>query len=483
MDRLRRKFSKLKNKSNPTSDGSVYKKHGKNDDQTYLDTKNGEIFSITSSIDYIAEELFAIAKKSSHTIRLSKLHDDLLHLKVFITKKFKENSEELVDSNRQISVLKRQLNKQSVDFDLDPESSLNTRYNRSFASDRSMADSTSHHSLWSPNSIILSSSLTTPTFRRRLAETSMSDINHSSVIQEHFVYLYQQLCSNCSKCSCYQSFIRNQIELEYLSICSYNEQIKSENDCLQRLLADCKHAYEQQYVLFSQYEQYLIEYEQCIQIQYELIKALQQFVDRYQISFDQRKHTINTHDDHLYLKPIELITKGARYETNDSGLYQTISLLQEQCQRHISQLPKRAQLFSYSHEQFHPPPNISGVVDVADLEISILLVDLLTLKHENNELRWTNDRFIRETKLYKSRLAVLELTNRYFDKNFVIEDSSNELIQREKALRLYVYRLSDLLQTTSNQLEERQTYYETLVRQLKVQHKELVAHIRQNDHK
>lgn len=147
-------------------------------------------------------------------------------------------------------------------------------------------------------------------------------------------------------------------------------------------------------------------------------------------------------------------------------------------------MPKRAQLFSYSHEQFHPPPNVSGVVDVADLEISILLVDLLTLKHENNELRWTNDRFIREKKLYKSRLAVLELTNKYFDENTVIDDSPNdELIQREKALRLYVYRLSDLLQTTSNQLEERQAYYETLVRQLKVRHKEFIAHIRQNDNK
>ncbi|CAF1587052.1 unnamed protein product, partial [Rotaria sordida] len=38
-----------------------------------------------------------------------------------------------------------------------------------------------------------------------------------------------------------------------------------------------------------------------------------------------------------------------------------------------------------------PPPNISGIVDIADLEISILLVDLLTLKHENSELRWTNN--------------------------------------------------------------------------------------------
>ena len=81
MERLRRKFFLSRSKSIPTSADSkmsgsissqtrlfsflgVYRKYVKNDDQTYLDTKNNEIFSMTSSIDYIAEELFAIAKKS-----------------------------------------------------------------------------------------------------------------------------------------------------------------------------------------------------------------------------------------------------------------------------------------------------------------------------------------------------------------------------------------------------------------------------------
>lgn len=127
-------------------------------------------------------------------------------------------------------------------------------------------------------------------------------MNYSSVIQEHFVYLYQQLCSHCSKCSCYQTFIRKQIELEYLNICSYNEQLKGENDLLQRLLADCKYSYEHQYLLFSQYEQYLIEYEQCIQIQYELIRTFQQLIDRFQITIDRRKRDDDTHENHIYQK-------------------------------------------------------------------------------------------------------------------------------------------------------------------------------------
>ena len=95
-------------------------------------------------------------------------------------------------------------------------------------------------------------------------------------------------------------------------------------------------------------------------------------------------------------------------------LYRSISILHDQCQRRISQLPKRAQLFSYSQEQFHPPANISGVVDVADLEIAILFVDLLTLKHENSELRWNNERLTRERKAQKSQIELLELTNDYF---------------------------------------------------------------------
>ena len=98
-------------------------------------------------------------------------------------------------------------------------------------------------------------------------------------------------------------------------------------------------------------------------------------------------------------------------------IYRLISVLHDQCQRHLSQLPKRAQLFSYSREQFHPPPNISGIVDVADLEISILFVDLLTLKHENSELRWTNNRLLREKKAYKSKIDLYELTNKYFQYN------------------------------------------------------------------
>lgn len=157
---------------------------------------------------------------------------------------------------------------------------------------------------------ILSSSVTTPTFRRRLAEVSVSNMNYSSIIQEHFVYIYQQLCSNCAKCSCYQTFIRNHIELEYLSICSYNEQLKSENDLLQRLLADCKYSYEKQYVLFSQYEQYLIGYEQCIQIQFELIKTFQQLIDRFQIMFDRRKREDDSHESHIYQKISDVIAIG-----------------------------------------------------------------------------------------------------------------------------------------------------------------------------
>jgi len=135
-------------------------------------------------------------------------------------------------------------------------------------------------------------------------------MNYSSIIQEHFVYLYQQLCLNCSKCSCYQTFIRNQIELEYLSICSYNEQLKCENDYLQRLLADCKYSYEQQYVLFSQYEQYLIEYEHCIQLQHELIRTFQQLIDRFQITIDKRKRDDEIHENHIYQKINDNTTIG-----------------------------------------------------------------------------------------------------------------------------------------------------------------------------
>lgn len=159
--------------------------------------------------------------------------------------------------------------------------------------------------------------------------------------------------------------------------------------------------------------------------------------------------------------------------------------MHEQCQRHLSQLPQRAQLFSYSQEQFRPPPNVSGIVDVADLEISVLLVDLLTLKHENIELRWTNDRLLREKKAYKAKIDLYELTNKYFSlnnhENVLTKNSDNELIQREKTLRVYVYRLYDLLQATSKQLKERQIHYENLIYQFKMRHRELVEHIRRSE--
>jgi hypothetical protein len=140
------------------------------------------------------------------------------------------------------------------------------------------------------------------------------NINYSSVIQEHFVYLYQQLCPNCSRCSCYQIFIRNQIESEYLSICSFNEQLKCENDLLQRLLADCKYSYEKQYVSFSQYEQYLIEYEQCIQIQYELIRTFQQLIDRFQLTTERPKRDDDTHENHIYQKINDITTVGINHD-------------------------------------------------------------------------------------------------------------------------------------------------------------------------
>ncbi|CAF3968869.1 unnamed protein product, partial [Rotaria magnacalcarata] len=453
----------------------------------------------------------------SHTIRLSKIRDDLLIVKTMITRRLNENSKELYNANKKIDSLKRQFNKQTND--IDHEGSLSTRYNRSFASDHSVADSASCYSIWSPANSILSSSVTTPTFRRRIAEVSVSNMNYSSIIQEHFVYIYQQLCSNCSKCSCYQTFIRNHIELEYLSICSHNEQLKCENDLLQRLLADCKYSYEKQYVLFSQYEQYLIEYENCIQIQYELIKSFQQLIDRFQITFDKRKRDDDNHETHIYQKISDLTPVGIHQDAENTPplvgieptifglevqrvnplrhrgsaapiseydaeieLYRTISVLHEQCQRYLSQLPRRAQLFSYSQEQFRPPPNVSGIVDVADLEISILLVDVLTLKHENIELRWTNDRLLREKKAYKTKIDLYELTNKYFilnnNDNILTKNSDNELIQREKTLRLYVYRLYDLLQTTSKQLKERQVHYENLIYQFKIRHRELIEHIR-----
>ena len=164
--------------------------------------------------------------------------------------------------------------------------------------------------------------MTTPKFRRRLAESTTSQINYSSVVQEHFVSLFHQLCSNCSNCSCYQTLIRNQMELEYLSICSYNEKLKNENDLLQRLLADCKYSYEQQYLAFSQYEQYLIDYEQCIELQQDLIRKFQQLVDRLQIRVDpKRKRNDDTREiHHIYQKISDLaLTNGNTTHSDDEN--------------------------------------------------------------------------------------------------------------------------------------------------------------------
>lgn len=144
-------------------------------------------------------------------------------------------------------------------------------------------------------------------------------------------------------------------------------------------------------------------------------------------------------------------------------------------------MPKRAQLFSYSQDEFHPPPNISGIVDVADLEISVLFVDLLTLKHENSELRWFNERLLREKKAFKTKIDLYELTNKYFQNKFNFNENNSthdELIQREKTLRLYVYRLYDLLETTSNQLKERQIYEDKLLYQFRIRNRELIERIR-----
>ena len=72
----------------------------------------------------------------SHTIRLSKLYDDLLVIKSKITRKLNENSREIFQANKQIDSLKQQ----HQHLDVEHEGSLSTRYNRSFASDHSVAD-------------------------------------------------------------------------------------------------------------------------------------------------------------------------------------------------------------------------------------------------------------------------------------------------------------------------------------------------------
>lgn len=55
-----------------------------------------------------------------------------------VTRRLNESSKEFYHANKKIDLLKRQLNKQN--HDTDREGSLTTRYNRSLASDHSMAD-------------------------------------------------------------------------------------------------------------------------------------------------------------------------------------------------------------------------------------------------------------------------------------------------------------------------------------------------------
>ncbi|CAF4360139.1 unnamed protein product, partial [Adineta steineri] len=108
------------------------------DDNIYVEPREDDLSDINTHFDGSEEALRCIAQKSSHTIRLAKLHNDLLTLKTFITQKLNENSKDLINANKQINVLKRNLDKQPNDND--PDSTLSVRYNRSFASDRSMAD-------------------------------------------------------------------------------------------------------------------------------------------------------------------------------------------------------------------------------------------------------------------------------------------------------------------------------------------------------
>lgn len=158
-----------------------------------------------------------------------------------------------------------------------------------------------------------------------------------------------------------------------------------------------------------------------------------------------------------------------------SELQRTIGKLADQCEKQVECLPKRPQLFSYSHDQFRPPANISGLVEVADLEVAILLVDLLAFKHENHRIRWENARRRQENHVLQAKVDVFELTNRYFqnDSESVNEPTADQLREREKTLRLYVSRLYQLLQMTSEELRQRDDYYETLVYQLKKRQRDL----------
>jgi hypothetical protein len=100
-----------------------------------------------------------------------------------------------------------------------------------------------------------------------------------------------------------------------------------------------------------------------------------------------------------------------------------------------------------------------------------------------------NDRLLREKKAYKTKIHLFELTNKYFqnnnnnEDNILLKNSNHELIQREKTLRIYVYRLYDLLQTTSKQLQEQKIHYENLIYQFKIRNRELIERIRRIEQK
>ncbi|CAF0744551.1 unnamed protein product [Didymodactylos carnosus] len=110
--------------------------------------------------------------------------------------------------------------------------------------------------------------------------------------KKHFVSIREQLCLSCSSCACCDA-LRNKIELEYLTLSSKTDQFKCDNELLQCLLAECKYSYEQQYLLFSQNEQYLIEYEQTSRLQTDLIQVFEHLVDLLEANRrNQKRETI-----------------------------------------------------------------------------------------------------------------------------------------------------------------------------------------------
>ncbi|CAF0949837.1 unnamed protein product [Didymodactylos carnosus] len=176
--------------------------------------------------------------------------------------------------------------------------------------------------------------------------------------------------------------------------------------------------------------------------------------------------------------------------------HSTISQLSGECRRCLQVVSTRPQLFSYSHEQFNPPPTTSNYVDITDLEIAVLLVDLMTLKQENCELRWNCDILYREKKLFKEKIHFLEVNTKEDEVELILNNSSHTniddpislqdyqtLITREKTLRAYVYRLYQLLQTTTKQLKQRQEQQNVLMIQFKLRNKELIEQIQQIEEK